>query len=54
MHIIILLQNVKGRDHAEDVGVDGRIILEWILGKQDEKIWIGCKWLKVRSSGGFL
>jgi hypothetical protein len=29
------LQNFsqKGRDHAEDLGVDGRIILEWILGK---------------------
>jgi hypothetical protein len=25
--------NLKGRDHAEDLGVDGRIILEWILRK---------------------
>jgi hypothetical protein len=23
----------NGRDNAEDLGVDGRIILEWILGK---------------------
>jgi hypothetical protein len=23
----------KRRDHSEDLGVDGRIILEWILGK---------------------
>jgi hypothetical protein len=22
-----------GRDHSEDLGVDGTIILEWILGK---------------------
>jgi hypothetical protein len=22
-----------GKDHSEDLGVDGRIILEWILGK---------------------
>jgi hypothetical protein len=21
---------VKGRDHSEDMGVDGRIILEWV------------------------
>jgi hypothetical protein len=27
------IQNLKGRDHAEYVGVDGSIILEWILGK---------------------
>jgi hypothetical protein len=25
--------NPKGRDHLVDVGVDGRIILEWILKK---------------------
>jgi hypothetical protein len=25
------LENLKGRDHSEDLGVDGRIILEWIL-----------------------
>jgi hypothetical protein len=29
----ILLQSVKGRDHSKDLGVDGRIILKWILGK---------------------
>jgi hypothetical protein len=26
------LENLKGRDHSEDLGVDGKI-LEWILGK---------------------
>jgi hypothetical protein len=26
----IIAQNLKGRDHSEDQGVDGRIILEWI------------------------
>jgi hypothetical protein len=25
--------NMKGRDHSEDIGVDGRIILEWTLEK---------------------
>jgi hypothetical protein len=29
----ILVENLKGRDHLEDLGVDGRITLEWILGK---------------------
>jgi hypothetical protein len=24
-------KKLKGRDHTEDLGVDGRIILEWIL-----------------------
>jgi hypothetical protein len=33
-------ENLKGRDHSEDLGVGGKIILEWILEKQDEKVWI--------------
>jgi hypothetical protein len=33
---------VEGRDHSEDLGVGERIILEWILGKYDGKLWNGC------------
>jgi hypothetical protein len=29
----ILVEKLRGRDDAEDLGVDWRIILEWILGK---------------------
>jgi hypothetical protein len=29
----ILFGNLKVKGHLEDQGVDGRIILEWILGK---------------------
>jgi len=25
--------NLKGRDHSEDLGVDAKKILEWMLGK---------------------
>jgi hypothetical protein len=27
------IQDLKGRDHSEDLSVDRKIILEWILGK---------------------
>jgi hypothetical protein len=26
-------ENLMGRDHLEELGIDGKIILEWILGK---------------------
>jgi hypothetical protein len=35
VHAKFLTENLKGRNEAEDLGVDGKIILvsEWILGK---------------------
>jgi hypothetical protein len=30
----ILVGKLKERDHSEDLGVDGKLILEWILGKR--------------------
>jgi hypothetical protein len=35
-------ENLKGRDHAEDLGVGGRIIPEWIL--RDIK-WEDINWI---------
>jgi hypothetical protein len=33
---------------------DDRIILEWILEKECEKVWTGFIWLRIRTSGGLL
>jgi hypothetical protein len=41
IHTTLWLENLTGRDHLEDLGVDGKIILEWILGKQFGKVWTG-------------
>jgi hypothetical protein len=30
--------SLKGRDHSEELDVDGMIILEWIVGKEGEKM----------------
>jgi hypothetical protein len=52
MYAEFLSENRKGRDHSEDLGVDGKIILEWILGKQGGKVWTGLIWLRLGTSGG--
>jgi hypothetical protein len=38
MHTKFWLGSVKGRDHSEDIGVGGRIILKWILRKQGLRV----------------
>jgi len=46
--------NLKGRDHLEDLGVDGKIILERSLRKQSGKIWTGYILLRIGTSGRLL
>jgi hypothetical protein len=45
------LENLKGRDNSEDLSVDGKIILEWILRKQGRKVWTLFIWLRIVTSG---
>jgi hypothetical protein len=45
---------LKGGDHLEDLDVDGRIILEWILGKEVGKAWTGAIWLRIGTGDGLL
>jgi hypothetical protein len=33
--------NMRERDHLEDPGVDGRIMLGWMFRKWDVRAWIG-------------
>jgi len=36
------------RNHFEDLGVDGKIILKWILKKWHGEAWTGLLWLGYR------
>jgi hypothetical protein len=54
MHIIFWLEYLKGRDHSEDLGVNGSIILDCLLRKYGGKLWIEYIWLRIGTSGGLL
>jgi hypothetical protein len=40
-------------DHSGDQGIDGRIILKWII-KQWNGAWTGFSWLRIGTRGGLL
>jgi len=42
------------RDHLEDPGVDGKIILRRILRKWDGGAWTELIWLRIGTGGGHL
>jgi hypothetical protein len=47
LHTEFWWRDLRERDHLKDLGIDGRIILKWILNKLDGKAWTGLIWLKI-------
>jgi len=47
MHTKFWLENLKGRDHLEGLGIGGRIVFEWILIG-----WEGVEWIHLAQDMG--
>jgi hypothetical protein len=45
------LENPNGKDNSEDIGIDGKVILEWSLWKEPRKVWIG--WRRQESNAKY-
>jgi len=43
--------NLGERDHFEEPGLGGRIILRWISRKWDVKAWTTSSWLSIGTGG---
>jgi hypothetical protein len=50
MHTELSSGNVREETKRENLGVDRKIILEWILGR----VWTRFIWLRIGTSGGLL
>ena len=48
----VLVGKPEGKSNLEDPGVDGRIILKWILKWNGG--WTGYIWLRIGTGGGHL
>ena len=53
-HIWFRWGNLRERNHVEDPGIDGRIILKGIFRKWDRRVWIGLSSLRIGTGGGLL
>jgi hypothetical protein len=54
MHTRICWGDRIERDHLENLGIDGRIILKWFFKKWDWEAWNGLLWLRIGTRGGCL
>ena len=53
-HTVFWWGNLRERDHLEDPGVDGRIILRRIFREWDAEVWTLSIWLRIGTDGGHL
>ena len=47
----VLVGKPEGKNHLDNPGVEGRIILRWIFRQCDVRAWIGRSWLRTGTGG---
>jgi hypothetical protein len=50
----VSVRELRKREHFEDLGLDGRTFLRWILKKWTGEAWTGFIWLGTQTGGGLL
>jgi len=50
----VLVKKLERKKPLEDPGVDGNIILRWIIKKWDVWAWTRSIWLRIGTGGGHL
>jgi hypothetical protein len=50
----VLTRNPEGNRTLKETVVGMRMLVRWILEKQDRVIWTGIIWLRIRTTGGLL
>jgi hypothetical protein len=54
LHTGLWWRNLRERDHLEDPGIDGRIILKLIFSKSGGEAWTGLIRLRIGTGSGLL
>jgi hypothetical protein len=50
----VLVGRSEGKRPLQNLGVDGCVILKWILKKWNGEAWTGFFWLRIGKGGGIL
>jgi len=50
----VLVEIPERKGHLGDPGLDGGIVLRWLIRKWDVGVWTGSSWLRIGSGGRHL